>query len=66
MAGATIRVDSIFQVDGYRCRCGHEWVPKSLRSKELPKVCPKCKSPYWNLEYQNRRTPPGAQKELAE
>jgi len=31
---------------GYKCeRCGHEWVP---RDKTEPKVCPKCKSPYWN------------------
>jgi rRNA maturation endonuclease Nob1 len=31
---------------GYRCeRCGHEWLP---RKGEEPKVCPKCKSPYWN------------------
>ena len=26
-------------------RCGHEWIPN--RPVE-PKVCPKCKSPYWN------------------
>jgi len=26
-------------------RCEHEWI---TRSKETPKVCPKCKSPYWN------------------
>jgi predicted Zn-ribbon and HTH transcriptional regulator len=32
---------------GYRCeRCGHEWVPKS---KNLPRVCPNCKSPYWDI-----------------
>lgn len=32
--------------DGYKCeRCGHEWVP---RNKEYPKVCPKCKTPYWD------------------
>jgi hypothetical protein len=31
---------------GYECeRCKHTWVP---RENELPKVCPKCKSPYWN------------------
>jgi len=31
---------------GYRCeRCGHEWVP---RNDENPRVCPKCKSPYWD------------------
>jgi len=32
---------------GFRCqRCGHEWVP---RTGEQPKVCPSCKSPYWNI-----------------
>lgn len=32
---------------GYRCeRCSHEWAPKSFKPE--PKVCPKCKSPYWN------------------
>jgi len=36
------------QVMGYRClRCGHEWLPRK-NSKGEPKVCPKCKSPYWN------------------
>ncbi|HXI15940.1 MAG TPA: hypothetical protein VNM48_06180 [Chloroflexota bacterium] len=35
------------QLWGFRCeRCGHEWLP---REKDVvPKVCPKCKSPYWN------------------
>jgi predicted Zn-ribbon and HTH transcriptional regulator len=34
-------------VMGYRCeRCGHEWFPRT--DKREPKVCPKCKSPYWN------------------
>jgi predicted Zn-ribbon and HTH transcriptional regulator len=33
-------------VGGYRCeRCQHEWVP---REDVEPRVCPKCKSPYWN------------------
>lgn len=31
---------------GYRCeRCDHEWVP---RGEKEPRVCPKCKSPYWD------------------
>jgi DNA-directed RNA polymerase subunit RPC12/RpoP len=31
---------------GYKCeRCGHTWVPVS---EERPRVCPKCKSPYWD------------------
>jgi DNA-directed RNA polymerase subunit RPC12/RpoP len=44
---------------GYRCqRCEHEWVPRGLKpsadggkpeeSAETPRVCPKCKSPYWD------------------
>ena len=33
-------------VMGYRCeKCDHEWVP---RLDEEPRVCPKCKNPYWN------------------
>src|SRR5262245_47232527 len=32
---------------GYRCeRCVHEWVPRYFQAE--PRVCPKCKSPYWN------------------
>ncbi len=27
-------------------RCGHWWVPK----KEEIRICPKCKSPYWDKE----------------
>ena len=34
------------EVEGYRCeRCKHEW---QARGKEEPRVCPKCKSPYWD------------------
>ncbi|MBI3051384.1 hypothetical protein HYY74_02910 [Candidatus Woesearchaeota archaeon] len=33
-------------IEGHKCyRCDHEWRPYDL--KELPIVCPKCKSPYW-------------------
>ncbi len=33
---------------GYRCeRCGHEWIPRD--EEQAPKVCPKCKSPYWDI-----------------
>jgi hypothetical protein len=36
------------QLWGFRCeRCSHEWLP---RVKDVePRVCPKCKSPYWNV-----------------
>lgn len=34
------------QMLGYRCeRCDHKWAP---REDALPRVCPRCKSPYWN------------------
>ena len=29
-------------------RCGHKWIPR--KEGEEPRVCPKCKSPYWNKE----------------
>ena len=32
---------------GCRCRCGHEWLPRD--KTEHPRVCPKCKSPNWDL-----------------
>ena len=35
-------------LQGYQCeRCGHTWIPRQDTEGE-PKVCPKCKSPYWN------------------
>src|SRR5437899_11414927 len=35
-------------LEGFRCaRCGHEWVP---RKDEVPRVCPRCKSPFWDRE----------------
>lgn len=34
---------------GYRCeRCEHEWIPRDQTIESTPKVCPKCKSPYWD------------------
>jgi len=33
------------KINNLNCqRCGHTWVPKI----ENVKVCPKCKSPYWD------------------
>jgi predicted Zn-ribbon and HTH transcriptional regulator len=38
-------------VVGWRCeRCGHEWQP---RTEAEPRVCPKCKSAYWNQPRKN-------------
>ena len=34
-------------VDGYKCeRCEYEWI---ARKKAYPRVCPRCKSPYWDI-----------------
>ena len=34
------------KIFAFKCeRCGHKWVP---RFSGKPKVCPKCKSPYWD------------------
>ena len=38
------------KLSGYRCRCGHEWLPRKL----IPKVCPKCKSPNYGKPYDLR------------
>lgn len=34
------------KLDGCRCRCGHEWLPRE--PGERPAVCPRCKSPRWD------------------
>jgi len=37
---------------GNKCyRCSHEWVPE--RFDVPPKVCPKCKNPYWDRPKQD-------------
>jgi len=42
----------MIQIMGYRCeRCGHEWVPRD--KDQAPKVCPHCKSPYWDRPRQS-------------
>ena len=42
------------KVWGYRCeRCKHEWIPRIKVDKE-PIICPKCKSPYWNVPKKNK------------
>lgn len=44
------------EVTGYRCeRCEHEWLPRNALAEDndLPTVCPKCKSPYWNRPREN-------------
>ncbi len=44
-------------IPGFLCeRCSHRWILKQPNLPE-PKVCPKCKSTYWN---QPRMRPPKA------
>jgi predicted Zn-ribbon and HTH transcriptional regulator len=38
----------VVMLQGCRCRCGHEWLPREATVK--PRVCPKCKSPYWDRQ----------------
>jgi hypothetical protein len=47
---------AIINIKAFKCeRCGHIWLPRDVLEKinkldeYLPKVCPKCKSPYWNI-----------------
>ena len=45
-------------IEGYVCdRCGYRWAPRNgtgRRDKNDPKVCAKCKSPYWNKARKNK------------
>jgi hypothetical protein len=42
----------------FRClRCSHEWLPRNALQQgsrpttdDLPRVCPHCKTPYWNRQ----------------
>lgn len=37
----------------YECeRCEHKWIPREIDVE--PKVCPKCKSPYWDSPRKNK------------
>ncbi len=45
---------------GFKCeRCGHLWAPRqALDSGEevaLPKVCPKCKSAWWDVPRKEKK-----------
>ena len=41
-------------VMGFRCeRCAHEWVARG-RAEKQPRICPKCKSAYWDRHKEPR------------
>jgi uncharacterized protein with PIN domain len=48
-------------INAFRClRCKHEWIPRVKidelegELKEKPRICPSCKSAYWDLEKKKR------------
>lgn len=43
-------------INAFKClRCGHEWIPRvemaqlEGKIKDKPRICPSCKTPYWDL-----------------
>ncbi len=41
-------------ITGNRCyRCSHEWQP--LNTNDVPRLCPKCKNPYWDRPRRDAR-----------
>ncbi len=57
------------QVWAYQCeRCGHYWLPHHKEDEKRqvePRVCPKCKSPYWNVPRKEQRMPAYSEKKVA-
>ena len=49
-------------VNAFKClRCEHEWIPRVELSqlegelKQKPRICPSCKSAYWDLERKEKK-----------
>ena len=43
------------EIKMYECqceRCKHTWI---TRTEEIPVVCPRCKSPYWNKPLNDKK-----------
>lgn len=41
------KITELIPIEHYVClRCGHKWIP---RLEDKPRVCPGCKSPYWDI-----------------
>jgi DNA-directed RNA polymerase subunit RPC12/RpoP len=48
---ASIKMGEI-KLDGYLCdRCDHTWISRGIDTR--PVVCPRCKSPYWDVPRKN-------------
>jgi len=56
--GIYLIIMPIIKVSGFEClRCGHKWAPKKIVDEPTkPKICPKCKSPYWDLPRKRKTT----------
>lgn len=40
----------VLKLHKWKClRCGHEWTP---RQEMRPRICPKCKTAYWDRQKQ--------------
>jgi transcription elongation factor Elf1 len=57
------------KVNAFKCRrCGHEWIPRvSMEElegevKDIPIICPKCKTPYWKTEKKKQEEQGGRKK----
>lgn len=50
------RDKKVLELPKWEClRCGHKWVP---RREVYPRICPKCKSPYWDRERERKEEEP--------
>jgi hypothetical protein len=50
-------------VNAFHClRCGHDWIPRVSMAelegtiKEKPRICPNCKSAYWDKPKKQKTT----------
>lgn len=51
------------KLDAFQCeRCRHRWVPFDIASP--PRVCPKCKSPYWEKPRKSAARKPDASRRV--
>ena len=49
-----LRNMSIEEIKKIKCtceRCGFIWIPR----KDMPMMCPECKSPYWNVPKKEKK-----------
>lgn len=51
-------------IHAFKClKCGHEWIPRvdieqlknGIKEENKPRICPKCKSAYWDRPKKNKK-----------